>query len=134
MKKLIRLVIILAIIGVGAFMYINHYDKDDMYAIAMPIIKENIGKNAVIVDVRTATEYEESHAVDAINIPLSDMQKGTTPNVSKDGIIYVYCKTGKRAGEAKTTLENAGFKHVINLTSLENWKKLGGEVTGSESK
>lgn len=132
MKKIIRLVIILAIIGIGAFMYINHYDKDDIYKIAMAQIKENVGKNAVIVDVRVPAEYAESHAVDAINIPLSDIQNSTTPDVPKDGIIYVYCKTGERAGEAKTTLEKAGFKHVINLTSLDNWKALGGKVvTGS---
>ncbi|MDD3035837.1 MAG: rhodanese-like domain-containing protein [Candidatus Saccharimonadaceae bacterium] len=133
MKKLIHLIIILAVIGVGAFMYFNHYDKDDMYAIAMPIIKENIGKNAVMVDVRTVEEYDASHAVDAINIPLSDIQKGSEPDVPKEGIVYVYCKSGVRAGQAKTILEKVGFKHVINLTSLDNWKALGGKVTVSQS-
>lgn len=133
MKKLIHLIIILAVIGVGAFMYFNHYDKDDMYAIAMPIIKENIGKNAVMVDVRTVEEYDASHAVDAINIPLSDIQKGSEPDIPKEGIVYVYCKSGVRAGQAKTILEKAGFKHVINLTSLDNWKALGGKVTVSQS-
>ncbi|HPF30872.1 MAG TPA: rhodanese-like domain-containing protein [Candidatus Saccharibacteria bacterium] len=129
MKKIIRLAILIAIIGVGAYMYINNYSKDDIYDIAISQIKENVGKNAVIIDVRTSEEYAEKHAEDAINIPLLDIQNGIKPDVPLDGIIYVYCKTGIRAKEAKAILEKDGFNNVINLTSLDNWEKIGGKVT-----
>ena len=67
-------------------------------------------------------------------MPLADIQAGKTPNVTKNKIIYVYCHTGVRAGEAKTILTDEGYSKVISLIGIDNWIALGGKVTSTPSK
>lgn len=134
MKKILILVI-LVLAGVG-FFYLKDNNKDlsNIYDVSMAQIKDNLSKGSSLIDVRTPEEYNTNHAVGAINLPLENIQSGEVPNIAKDGIIYVYCQTGKRASQAKTILEKAGFSKVINVTSLDNWVSLGGEVINSASK
>lgn len=82
---------------------------------------------AVLVDVREPDEFASGHAKNAKLIPLGDVEDGKF-NEDKDKTIYVYCRSGRRAGEAKTMLENQGYKKVENLGGLTDWQALGGEV------
>jgi len=61
----------------------------------------------VIIDVRTKEEYNESHIIDAINIPYDEIDD--TINISKDKIIFVYCKSGNRSNIAYKFLTNLGY-------------------------
>lgn len=131
-KILILIVLVLA--GVGFFhLKDNNKDLSNIYDVSMARINNNLSKGSSLIDVRTPEEYTTSHAVGAINLPLESIQNGETPDIAKDKIIYVYCKTGKRASQAKTILEKAGFSKVINVNSLDNWVSLGGEVIKSAS-
>jgi len=78
---------------------------------------------ALWIDVRTPEEYAADHVTTAVNIPYDEIS-GRISEVAgdKDAEIYLYCRTGHRAGIAKETLEQAGFTHVTNLGSLENAK------------
>lgn len=72
------------------------------------------------IDVRSAQEYEAGHAPSAINIPHDEIAgKITSVSADKDAPIYLYCRSGTRAGIAKSALEAEGYTHVVNVGSLE---------------
>ena len=100
----------------------------------MKQITKNLASGSLLIDVRTPKEYNAQHAVGAINMPLANIQAGEMPNIAKDKIVYVYCHTGVRAGEAKTILTDEGYSKVISLIGIDNWIALGGKVTFTPSK
>jgi len=69
------------------------------------LMKEN---EYIIIDVRTKEEYEQSHIVDAINIPYDLIDENI--NLDKDNIIFVYCKSGGRSQIAYNNLTNLGYE------------------------
>ncbi len=83
---------------------------------------------AVLIDVRTDDEWNAGHALGAIHFELAKLQSGELPPIPKDAAIYVYCRTGIRAGQAKTILEQNGYTNVTNLGGLANWQAIGGAV------
>ncbi len=79
----------------------------------------NESKNIMLVDVRTAEEYKEGSAKNAINIPLDEMENNLEKFTNKDEI-HVFCRSGNRSSQAKLILESAGIKNVINEGPMEN--------------
>lgn len=78
-----------------------------------------IDNGAIIIDVRTAEEYNEGHIANAINIPVDNISEIT---YSKDDKIIVYCASGVRSAIAAKTLVDAGYNNVYNLDGgLINW-------------
>ena len=103
MKRLLLLIGCILLLG-GCASNMNKLDK---------IIEDN---NYIIVDVRTKEEYDEGHLKDALNIPYDTINKNVELDKSKT--ILVYCKSGKRASTAETTLKNLGYT-VYNLGGFE---------------
>lgn len=108
--------------------------KENPLEISLNQINKNQKNGSIIVDVRTAKEFDINHATGAINIPVEDIKKGKLPTDNKEKIIYVYCRTGKRASDAKAFLASIGYTKVVNLTSLKNWIALGGKSISSTGK
>ena len=80
---------------------------------------ELIENVAVIIDVRTASEYAERHIKDAINIPL-DMLNSI--DYDKETTLIVYCATGIRSKEAAEKLSQLGYSSLYDLDwKLINW-------------
>lgn len=76
----------------------------------------------VWIDVRTPEEYAQDHlqGVDTL-IPYEQIgNKIAELNLSKDTEINVYCRSGKRAGVAKQTLESLGYTKVYNRGGLND--------------
>ena len=76
---------------------------------------------AVWIDVRTAEEFSQQHVAEATNIPyeeITDQINEVTQD--KDKLIYVYCRSGRRSGIAKESLEGAGYTNVINVGGLQD--------------
>lgn len=71
----------------------------------------------VIIDVRTKEEYEEGHIKNAINIPYDVIDSKI--DISKDKIIFVYCKSGNRSNKAYNTLKKLGY-NVYDLGAYSN--------------
>ena len=68
-----------------------------------------------LIDVRTPAEYAEAHADGAINIPVEDVAaKISEVTADKDADIYVYCRSGRRAEQARKLLLQQGYTHVEN--------------------
>ena len=72
------------------------------------------GKIKKVVDVRTIAEYRAGHYKGAIHIPVNKINKKTTTELPKKGLL-VYCNTGQRARFAAEKLEELGFKNVYYI-------------------
>ena len=80
----------------------------------------SISPDALIVDVRTAEEFGEQHATDAINIPLNQVEQRISEFGNPDTEIIVYCGKGVRSKKAKQILISKGYKNVSNGGGLDD--------------
>jgi rhodanese-related sulfurtransferase len=82
---------------------------------------------ALIVDVRTAAEYQSGHFPDAINLPVGEIAKRTSELGDASRPIVVYCRSGHRSAAAKALLEKAGFTNVTDGGPLSAMMRLAPE-------
>lgn len=75
---------------------------------------ELVKKGALIVDVRSKSEYDGGHIKDSINIPVDQLQKNLSKLKDKDKTIITCCASGMRSASAKSILRNNGYKNVYN--------------------
>jgi rhodanese-related sulfurtransferase len=100
------------------------FEKEIMQQQAIEEVKNGA---AILLDVRTLEEWNESHAVGAIHIPIDELLAGKAEGLDKNFPVYTYCRSGGRAGKAKDFLVEQGF-NSMNVGSLEDWVTCGGEV------
>lgn len=74
--------------------------------------------NKIYIDVRTPEEYCSGHYPGAINHPVELILQGVYPNISKDALVGVYCRSGARAGVAQQMMQQQGYHHVTNEGGL----------------
>ena len=79
----------------------------------------------MLIDVRSASEFESGHILQAYNMPL-DRIEVVIPGVVKDKnkVLLLHCSTGVRSGIAKKKLEGMGYKNVFNLGSFQRAGKV----------
>ena len=140
-KKAIIVIVILVILiaAIIVFMWAKGRDgaidgsaatqssSEQRYSRVEAIQNEIAADTAVLVDVRDPDEFAAGHAENAKLIPLGDIRAGKF-NEDKQRTIYVYCRSGSRAEEARTILQNNGYERVENLGGLVDWEMLGGKV------
>ncbi|HSD36910.1 MAG TPA: rhodanese-like domain-containing protein [Rhodocyclaceae bacterium] len=88
-------------------------------------------ENAVIVDVRDATEFAAGHLPAARNIPLKEIEARSSElkKFVKRPLIVV-CQSGSRSRSALETLRKAGFERVLNLDGgFAAWSQAGQPVS-----
>lgn len=81
-------------------------------------------ENAVLLDVRTAEDFNKCHIEGAVLIPHDKIEAGigsvapvkTTP-------IFVYCLSGRRAGIAIEKMKKMGYTDLTNLGGIADAKK-----------
>lgn len=80
-------------------------------------------QHALVLDVRTDTEFASGHILDAKHIPLDKLAERLGElNKYKDKPILVNCQRGGRSVKACEILRKAEFKQVHNLQGgLEAW-------------
>lgn len=66
------------------------------------------GEALLLVDVRDPDEYEEWHLQGAVNIPLSEIERGAFVPVGARHTIVTICGYGNRSREARTILAERG--------------------------
>lgn len=74
------------------------------------------GSDVVVLDVRSAAEFESRHILGSYNVPLPLLAEHTEELASKlDTKVVLVCQSGVRATEAKTNLASVGFgnAHVL---------------------
>lgn len=131
MKKIIIIIALIAISVIGLVVYKNN-PVDNVATAQKEVLSAHIKSvSGQIIDVREPSEYIESHADGAINVPLGEILIGNFSKIDKTRPIYVYCHSGVRAGKAKIALEQAGYKNVTSLGGLGDWIAKGGVTCGS---
>ena len=73
----------------------------------------------LILDVRTPEEFSQGHVPGAQNIPYDQVPNRLDEIIKlsgdKNAPIAVYCRSGRRAGKALTTLKASGFMKLFHL-------------------
>lgn len=67
-----------------------------------------------LLDVRTSEEYQQGHIKGAVNISHNVLAEHAA-ELDKERPIVVYCRSGRRAAMAISTLQELGFKQVYHL-------------------
>jgi phage shock protein E len=80
---------------------------------------------AQLFDVRTPQEFASGNVKGSINFDSVKVAQGEPFPASKDATIYLYCRSGNRAGQVKTDLEKQGYTNVTNLGGLSEMQAAG---------
>ena len=79
-------------------------------------------KDYIILDVRTAAEFNEEHIPDAINIPNETIGTDAIPELpDKDQLILVYCRSGNRSKQASEKLVKSGYTNIVEFGGIIDW-------------
>lgn len=81
-------------------------------------VKQMIENGALVVDVRSPMEYNMGHYPEALNIPITELQRRVDELGSKDRPIVVYCASGSRSETARNFLKSMGYDKVVNAGGL----------------
>jgi rhodanese-related sulfurtransferase len=100
--------------------------------ITMDELKEKLptlSENELVLDVRTAEEFEEVRIKGTKNIPHDEIWQHID-ELKKYEKIYIHCRSGGRAGKAVEVLEQAGLKNLvcIGTTGMLHWIDAGHPV------
>ncbi|MEO1768765.1 rhodanese-like domain-containing protein [Candidatus Enterococcus ferrettii] len=74
-----------------------------------------------IIDVREASEYQMGHVPQAVNLPLSDLDK-TFQQMDSTKEYYVICQSGARSKMACDFLSSKGYQVVNVMGGTSAWK------------
>jgi phage shock protein E len=78
----------------------------------------------VVIDVRTAEEFQSGHVQGALNLPHDSISQDIfKAKVAKDDHVILYCKSGRRSDIALGTLKGLGFSNVENYGGFEQAQK-----------
>jgi len=83
---------------------------------------ELVKQGAIILDVRSKSEYQSGHIKGSINISV-DTLRNNLSKLKKDKPIITCCASGIRSASAKSILKSSGFTEVHNgggWMSLQN--------------
>ena len=84
-------------------------------------------EDALVLDVREATEFAAGHVLGAKSLPLAAVE-GRAGEFDKHRAkpVIVVCADGSRASKAAATLRAGGFTNVVNLTGgFPAWQQAG---------
>lgn len=125
MKKifLIGVIMIFCICGCKS----NNDDKfNDDGTINYMYAKElMINEGAILLDVRSEEEYNDSHIDGSLLLPVNDISEEKASEIigDKDTTVIVYCRSGNRSSQALEYLNDLGYENVYDLGAMANWKE-----------
>jgi len=86
---------------------------------------EYLRNGAIVIDVRTADEFNARHLPNAINIPVDEIETALPARFAdKNQPILLHCNGGRRSAVAKTKLNANGYVNVDNLGSYTRAKRI----------
>lgn len=115
MKKINILLIIFLVSIVSLFSSENKIGYEEL----SHLIEK--GSDYTLLDVRTAGEFQSGHIPTAELIPY-DVLPRTLDVQSKDELIIVYCRSGRRSGIARKVLEDTGYTNIRDFGGISRWK------------
>lgn len=89
---------------------------DKIEALKVEDLVENYSSNGrKIVDVRKPSEYETTHVVGAMSVPLDDFSRDNFMELDKEKPYYVHCRSGFRSTVASSILKANGIKNIVDV-------------------
>ena len=86
--------------------------------------KISMEADAVLLDVRTPEEHKSGYLEGAVLLPLAELESKIVNEVpDKNTPIYIYCRSGRRAGTAVEKLKAMGYTDLHNLGGLKDAQK-----------
>ena len=103
----------------------NQVNKGLLISASMATRLMNNNDDALIIDIRPVTEFNNGHIKGAKNIPLKEFTSGINDySKFKDKPVLIYCNSGNTATRAIKSLKNAGFEKINNLEGgISAWKE-----------
>ena len=78
----------------------------------------HLKSGALVIDVRTPSEFNSGHLPSAINLPLDQIETALPRKVrDKSQVLLLHCQSGMRSGVAKKKLNTLGYSNAYNLGS-----------------
>jgi rhodanese-related sulfurtransferase len=102
-------------------------ERDSMETISAAELWQRIqNNNVVVLDVRPAYEYEQSHIPKSISMPIAQL-KDKISELSRDTEVVAYCRGPYcvLSPEAIAILKKAGIKAIRLEEGLPEWKRAG---------
>ncbi|WP_369024660.1 rhodanese-like domain-containing protein [Mycoplasma capricolum] len=78
------------------------------------LVRNLVESNQFILDVRSKETYNKAHIINAINIPLDELEQRHN-EIPKNKPVYIHCRTGRSSYKAIKLLEKLGFNNLINI-------------------
>lgn len=106
------------------FLLLNHENRKAGQSVTPQQLSDMVNNNdAMVLDIRDNNEFRGGHIVNAVNIPLRDVETRMTELDShKNKPIIVVCKIGQTATGVTKQLKNAGYSDVYRLGGgLSEW-------------
>lgn len=92
----------------------------------------HLGKDELILDVRTAEEFAEGHVQGSRNITHEDVAD-IAEELKKYKAVYIHCRSGKRAQVAVAELTKLGVNNLVCVSQggMMEWIEKGYPVVHS---
>lgn len=87
-------------------------------------IKEALKKGAVVIDVRTAQEYDNGRVPGSVNIPVDRIATNIERIKAMNKPVIFCCASGIRSRTAKSIMQKQGMKNVYAAGSWEKVLKI----------
>lgn len=112
---------LLATLGLTTACGQGNYENVDVNGFAELMADSNV----VVLDVRTASEFAESHIEGAINLDQaqSDFMEKAQAALPVEKKIAIYCRSGRRSANAAGRLADVGYKCVNLKGGIIAWKE-----------
>lgn len=87
----------------------------------------------LLIDTRSAQDFEECHIPGAINLPTRRITAESTAHLSKEKLLVTYCWSPGCNGATKAAarLSALGFQVKEMIGGVEYWRREGGAVEGT---
>lgn len=87
----------------------------------------------IVIDVRSAEDFDSKRIAGAINFPYRTMNAESTAHLSKEKVLVTYCSGPGCNGSTKGALRLAalGFQVKELIGGIEYWIREGGPVEGT---
>ena len=83
-------------------------------------IRQAVREGAVIIDLRTAYEFDQGHIPRALNIPIDRIRASITRIRDLGKPVILCCSSGMHCQEASDILRHAGITRVLNGGSWQS--------------
>lgn len=95
--------------------FLNLFAKPDINQHVQTFQKTPQG---ILLDVRTPEEYAAGHIPQSCSHPLQEIETIETCIPDKTTPVFVYCRSGRRSGEAVKRMQQMGYTKAVNIGGI----------------